>query len=86
LRNDVIDIINRQKAEIERLSSDRYLLKEDGTMTLLPRMDVSKIKAEAIKEFADNLMEDALDIPMYGRVVREFDIEHRVKEMVGERE
>ena len=73
---DVLDLINRQKAEIERLetelkamrgaansykaeverlSSDRYLLKEDGTMTLLPRMDVTKIKAEAIKEFRGRL-------------------------------
>ena len=83
---DTIALINRQKEEIERLSSDRYLLKEDGTMTLLPRTDVTKIRAEAIKEFAERLKDDCC-----GHVWFEIEDEQfvqyldcLVKEMVGD--
>ena len=75
LRKQSLALINRQKAEIERLQREKY-----------PHIDnvIKEERAEAIKEFAERLKEDALDIPMYGRVVREFDIEYRVKEMAGD--
>ena len=44
-----------QKAEIERWRKDRYWLKKDGELTLLPRTDIGKIKAEAIKDFAEEV-------------------------------
>ena len=62
---------DHQKAEIEAL---------DFSVKSLSGM-LKTARAEAIKEFAERLKEDALDIPMYGRVVREFDIEYRVKEI-----
>ena len=88
------DLINRQKAEIERLSADRYLLKEDGTMTILPRTDVTKIKAEAIKEFAERLKAEShyIDVSFlegmekWEDVVFTSAIDNLAKEMEGERE
>jgi hypothetical protein len=84
LLGKALTLINRQKAEIERLSSDRYLLKEDGTMMLLPRTDVTKIKAEAIKEFEDRILEKAMETGSYFAV--KSIITSVKKEMVGERE
>jgi uncharacterized coiled-coil DUF342 family protein len=82
---------NSYKAEVERLSSDRYPLKEDGTMTLLPRTDVTKIKAEAIKEFAERLRQRSYKSSDWSRgghpMVVECDgIDDVLEEMVGERE
>ncbi len=81
------DVINEKKAEIERLSADRYLLKEDGTMTLLPRTDATKNRAEAIKEFAERLKVKGFADKETGEgIVCVEDIDNLVKEMVGERE
>jgi hypothetical protein len=52
---DALDLINRQKAEIEKLGSDRYQILPDGRLELIPRTDINAIKAEAIKEFAERL-------------------------------
>ena len=60
-RKDALDLINRQKAEIERLKrgvtftitiEDFESIKE----TVISRLD-NKIKSEAIKEFAERLKE-----------------------------
>ena len=56
MRKDLLDLVNRQQAEIERLKKDRYLYK-DGVLELLPRTDLEEIKSEAIKEFAERLKE-----------------------------
>ena len=65
---DIIDLINRKNAEIEilkekysRLESDKEILQgnhysfHDGQLVMIPRTDKTKIKAEAIKEFAERL-------------------------------
>ena len=50
-----IDLIKRQKAEIEKLGRDRYQILPDGRVELIPRTDIKAIKAESIKEFAERL-------------------------------
>lgn len=55
LCEDALGLINRQKAEIEILTKDRYIITPDGRYELLPRTDINKIRAEAITEFADRL-------------------------------
>jgi hypothetical protein len=45
---DALDLINRQKAEIERLQKENNQFADIGKM-------YSEIKAEAIKEFAERL-------------------------------
>jgi hypothetical protein len=52
---NVLDLINRQKAEIERLKQDRYLAKENGEIELMPRTNIEKIKTEAIKDLLGKL-------------------------------
>ena len=52
-----VHLINRQKAEIEELKKDRYLVMPDGRIELVPRTDMEKIKGKGIKEFAERLCE-----------------------------
>ena len=81
LIRDALCLINRQKAEIERL---RYNLKA----VLDERADHS----DAINEFAERLKENKIDIDVsfgYGRevyteAVAVIEIDNLVKEMVGE--
>lgn len=49
------------KAAIERLA-DRYMVRSDGSLELIPRTDTDKIRAEAIKEFAVRFKETASSI------------------------
>ena len=62
--NSVLDLINRQKAEIERL---RNTVKTDFlTVTeklKLSQSEIRDIRAEAIKEFAERLKEKLYGIP-----------------------
>lgn len=51
----VIALLNRKNAEIERLTKDRYLYHPVGKIEILPRTDLDKIRAEAIKEFAERV-------------------------------
>jgi hypothetical protein len=61
MRNDALDLIKRQKAEIERLHEDVDGYKAELESEHLSRMDnihdliaeIEKAKAEAIKEFAE---------------------------------
>lgn len=84
LVNETIDLINRQKAEIERLK---------GSVIINNIMEIQKIKreakSEAIKEFAERLKEKSFKtIRNYGLtkdVVEVCDIDNLVKEMVGEK-
>ena len=82
LVNETIDLINRQKAEIERLK---------GSVIVNNIVESQKIKREAkieaIKEFAERLKEKSFKtIRNYGLtkdVVEVCDIDNLVKEMVG---
>lgn len=61
LVNSSLDLINRQKAEIERLKE--FIEKDQGLILKLTGVPVEeynqKIKSEAIKEFAKRLKEKA---------------------------
>lgn len=70
--NAALDLITRQKAEIERLKGWENLLKAEKH---------SLIKTEAIKEFARRLK---CGVPQETGVIRCSDIDNLVKEMVGE--
>ena len=78
--NAALDLINRQKAEIERLRG--------STIVNNNIMESQRIKREAIKEFAKRLKEKSYKtIRNYGLtkdVVEVCDIDNLVKEMVGE--
>ena len=51
-------LINRQKAEIERLKQDRYLVKENGDIELLPRTEFkARIQVEDMVVCASSLGE-----------------------------
>ena len=74
----VLDLINRQQAEIERLRKEVNLVSIQFH-NLQERTD--KIKVEAIKEFAVRLK---CGVPQETGVIRCSDIDNLVKEMVGE--
>jgi hypothetical protein len=86
LIDDALALINRQKAEIEKLGRDRYQLLPDGRVELIPRTDINAIKAEAIKEFAQRLKSDLGRIPQhqFTRSQIEWSINTFVKEMTEE--
>ena len=83
----VFDLINRQKAEIERLSAKSF----EHNITKLFDKYKAHIKVEAVKEFAERLKENKIDIDVsfgYGRevyteAVAVIEIDNLVKEMVG---
>lgn len=50
LKPDILDLINRQKAEIERLEKEK-----DSKIVRCIANDKDKIKSEAIKEFVERL-------------------------------
>ena len=86
LVNETIDLINRQKAEIERLQKETNLVSIQF-QDLQER--INDIKAEAYKEFAERLKEKSFQsFGNYGitrDVVEVCDIDNLVKEMVGEK-
>ena len=62
LPNLALELLNRKNAEnaekdaeLERRTKDRYLCHQDGKIELLPRTDLDKIRAEAIKFFVGRL-------------------------------
>ena len=85
-----LDLINRQKAEIERLEQEKGQFEADVEMfTDIGKM-YSELKAEAVKEFAEKLKEyvESYDVTTGYRVtivqaVEEETIDNLVKEMVG---
>lgn len=84
-----VDIIHRQKAEIEKLGRDRYQILPDGRLELLPRTDINAIKAEAIKEFANCLLKkvfpyDGLDIDKRKYAINAGAVEKAIKDLVKE--
>ena len=97
LVNETIDLINRQKTEIEILKEcPKCIYEYDGEMSeyciqvpCTKFTTVEKIKSEAYKEFAERLKEKSFKtIRNYGLtkdVVEVCDIDNLVKEMVGEK-
>ena len=75
LAKDALDLINRQKAEIERLQSVVDSFTDIGKM-------YSEIKAEAYKEFAERLKEKGKS-SLGNQFVISW-IDNLLKEMVGE--
>ena len=92
----IIELINRQKAEIEKLKEcPKCVYEYDGEMTEYciqgpcPNFKTfEQIKSEAYKEFAERLKEKSFKtIRNYGLtkdVVEVCDIDNLLKEMVGE--
>ena len=87
--NAALDLINRQKAEIERLKEcPKCIYEYDGKTTeycvqgpCSNFRTVEQIKTEAIKEFAVRLK---CGVPQETGVIRCSDVDNLVKEMVGE--
>lgn len=94
---DILDLINRQQAEIERLEkeNERYAELEQGCYVT----GYKNIKSEAIKEFAERLKDTlATEVTVEYEIADGFfkdffditetfiEIDNLVKEMVGEQE
>ena len=81
----ILDLINRQQAEIEELrnivKADLLTAKEDFKLSI---SDISKIRAEAIKEFESKVIEMAYIDNYFDLVVNVASIEAIAKEMVGD--
>ena len=80
LDGQIIDLINRQKAEIERLNKANTSVVEHLKKA---RRQIKAAKAEAIKEFAERLKDKASDFE-FGKAVWVVYIDNLVKEMVGD--
>ena len=88
LLNAILDLINRQQAEIERLGKGitfNYEFNEEQVNTIqeqcltMVKRNAAEIKAAAIKEFAERLKK-----PNRWRVEDIYYIDTLVEEMVGE--
>lgn len=85
-----LDLINRQKAEIERLKEcPKCIYEYDGNTTeyciqgpCLNFKTVEQIKSEAYKEFAERLKEEALPKCNWDDCVDVEDIDNLLKEML----
>ena len=80
-----LDLINRQKAEIERLKKDNEYILMQHKFQRRPSGDcwndvIEKAKAEAVKEFAERLKE----LMQYEAVIYDCHIDNLVKEMAEE--
>ena len=79
-----LDLINRQKAEIERLKAE--IRNTDNILNLLDRPLV-KVKSEAIKAFAERLRNATMPVTLGGKyrydVITKEGIDNLVKEMEG---
>ena len=84
MHKDLYDLINRQKAEIERLQAHNSSMQ--STLAKMS-MGVEQAKSEAIKEFAKRLKSDMSYSYLLGRkFCTDITIDNLVKEMVGETE
>ena len=76
-----LDLINRQKAEIERLKA---LSKHHQTLINMLNEGIAEAKAEAIKEFVKRLKEEEFASGVFGSSHCRKKIDYLVKEMIGE--
>lgn len=65
LMEDALDLINRQKAEIERLK-----ICNEGQRDTIRIYQIGETRAEAIKEFAAKVEQKCLDIGIYPACVK----------------
>jgi FtsZ-binding cell division protein ZapB len=92
IETEAIDLINTQKAEIEKLKEQVNLWQEEagsvGCANEWLKAYLKNVKAEAIKEFAKRLKANSSSFQMYGEpahyIVTIDGIDYLVKEMVGE--
>lgn len=100
LINDIADLINRQQQEIERLKEDIDVLKSELNDCECKNYDLEnhkiysesvmgKVRAEAIRQFAEKLKEKMNNLVAYKTKKRDYYIvskkfiDNLVKEMVG---
>ena len=90
IKKDALDLINRQKAEIERLTVPQELIDDDfcGVVCEFAEELIEKAKAEAVKEFAEKVKKYCVDIIVFDDWCEESKlidyIEDLVNEMVGD--
>lgn len=91
LTQDAFDLINRQKAEIDRLIDLTFELTEDNEAWVADnhdlRIELKTAKAEAIKEFAQRIepkLANNTDISAVGYQAMIAIIDSLVKEMIGD--
>ena len=95
--DDVLDLINRQKAEIERLKKENTILSKNADTAFQDGLNEAQdlyalqikndIKAMAIKEFAERLkgiVNFDIQRKRFDEEYMETEIDNLVKEMVGE--
>lgn len=82
----VLDLINRQKAEIERLQKEANLV---SILFQDLQERINDIKAEAYKEFAERLKRSTVTVVLGNKiyaVATSKDVDNILKELVGEEE
>ena len=79
LGNDVIELIERQKAEIKMLKTENERVKTNIYKMAIDKALAEKAKAEAIKEFEERLKEKAKEGPFW--YIHVDDIDNLAKEM-----
>ena len=85
IMQNALDLINRQKAEVERLNKEvdrlsQCVLYNDGIVADLEK-DLFNAKAEAYKEFAERLKESAFTINQCEEILFKENIDNLLKEM-----
>ena len=81
---ETLDLINRQQAEIERLTAERDAMHQDVIAAEEYAWQCKTAKAEAYKEFADRLKENSIATFSWNGVVLVEEIDNLLKEMAGD--
>lgn len=66
MMKDALDLINRQKAEIERLEAENNKLKVASNLFAMYVQNVEEVKADARKEFAERLKPPKNELQIIG--------------------
>ena len=81
--SNTIDFINRQKAKIEECTKGlAEVLKGIQETKALYVRDIARAKTEAVKEFAERLKKECVQVGSFG-YVSAYNIDNLVTEMVG---
>ena len=90
LMKQALDLINHQKAEIERLTVPKELIDDDycGVVCEFAEELIEKAKAEAVKEFAEKVKGFMDDVPMCSEedfiYVDYFELQDKIDNLVKE--